>query len=179
MRWLWEKDLYVSDTDLVSLMNTQPGRSFIRPADNPGGRTPLSFKVRVLVPGCGGSMYLFEVRLNNWLGAPSEPGEPRWSVWPWRTKQGYGGPSSPSAWRPGGRVLLDVPVSLRFVVINVIWEYRSFCGFSAFLRLSDSLWFRDLEQYINFKVNTLRIVWRITVGTHPIRRQQGPLKRLE
>lgn len=67
-------------------------RSFIRPTDNPGGRKPHSFKVRVLVPRCGNNTYVFKVLLNNWLGAPSQPGEPSWSVWLWRVKQSYGIP---------------------------------------------------------------------------------------
>lgn len=48
-------------------------------------------------------------------------------------------------------------MSLGFVVMDVVWEYRSFYRFSAFLRLCESLGFRDLEQYVDFRVDTMEI----------------------
>lgn len=86
---------------------------------------------------------------------------------------------SPNVWGSGGTVLQNAHVSLGFVVMDVVWEDRSFCRFSAFLRLHESLGFRDSEQYIDFRVDILRIAQRVTLGSHLIRRQLGPLKRLE
>lgn len=73
-------------------------------------------------------------------------------------------------------MLQNAHVSLGFVVMGVVWEDRSFCRFSAFLRLCESLGFRDSEQYIDFRVDILRIAQRVTLGSPLIRRQWGPSK---
>lgn len=52
-------------------------------------------------------------------------------------------------------------------------------GSGTFRAYVNLLGFRDSEQYIDFKVNILRIAQRTTVGNHSLRRQWGPFEWLD